>query len=108
MASTPTLLSLSLKKKKKKKESGIERKQSKRQEGHQNILFTFQDQRVKGLVAELTSLHAQSAWGSSGEGVRAAGFTACYNYLSKKNFPGPEELLLLNTMVANVRIVLID
>ena len=39
---------------------------------------------TKGLAAELTSPHAQSAWGSKGERVQTAGLAACCNYLSKK------------------------
>ena len=39
---------------------------------------------AKGLVAELTLLHIQSAWGSREERVRTAGLAACYNYFSKK------------------------
>ena len=39
---------------------------------------------VKGLVTELTSPHAQSAWGFRGERVRDAGLTVCCNYFSKK------------------------
>ena len=39
---------------------------------------------AKGLVAELTAPHAQSAWGSRGERVRTAGLATCYNYLSQK------------------------
>ena len=35
---------------------------------------------VEGVVAELTYLHVQSAWGSKGERVRTAGLTACCNY----------------------------
>ena len=38
----------------------------------------------KVLIAELTPPHAQSAWRSRGEKVRAAGLAAYYNYLSKK------------------------
>ena len=40
---------------------------------------------AKGFVAKLTPPHVQSAWGSRGKMVRAAGLTACCNYLSKKN-----------------------
>ena len=36
---------------------------------------------AKGIVAELASLHSQSAWGSRGERVRTAGLAACCNYL---------------------------
>ena len=39
---------------------------------------------TKGLVVELASPHAQSAWGSRGERARAVGLTACCNYLLKK------------------------
>ena len=39
---------------------------------------------AKGLVAKLTPPHVQSAWRSTREMVRAAGLTACCNYLSKK------------------------
>ena len=39
---------------------------------------------AKGLVAELTHPHVQSAWGSRGERVRVAGLAACCNYFSKK------------------------
>ena len=39
---------------------------------------------AKGLVTELTSPHAQSAWGFRGERVRDAGLTVCCNYFSKK------------------------
>ena len=39
---------------------------------------------VKGLVVELTPSHTQSAWGSRGERVQAAGLAACCNYLLKK------------------------
>ena len=39
---------------------------------------------AKGLVAELTLPHIQSAWGFRGERVRAAGLAACYNYFSKE------------------------
>ena len=39
---------------------------------------------AKGLVAELTPLHVQSAWGFRGEMVRAAGLAACCNSFSKK------------------------
>ena len=38
----------------------------------------------KGLVAELTSPHVQSAWGFWGKRVQAVGLAACCNYLSKK------------------------
>ena len=41
---------------------------------------------VKGLVAELAPPHAQSAWGSRGERIRAAGLAVYYNYFSKKKF----------------------
>ena len=40
--------------------------------------------KAKGLVAELTLSHAQSAWGSREERVRAAGLAVYCNYLSKK------------------------
>jgi len=40
--------------------------------------------KIKGLVAELTYSHAQSAWGSRGERVRAAGLAACCNYFKKR------------------------
>ena len=36
------------------------------------------------LVAKLAPPHAQSAWGSKGERVRAAGLAAYCNYYSKK------------------------
>ena len=36
---------------------------------------------AKGLVAELTPLYAQSAWGSEGKRVRAAGLVVCCNYV---------------------------
>ena len=39
---------------------------------------------AKGLVAELTPPHAQSAWGSRGENVRAMQLAVCCNYFSKK------------------------
>ena len=39
---------------------------------------------AKGLVTELTSPHAQNAWGFRGERVRDAGLTVCCNYFSKK------------------------
>ena len=39
---------------------------------------------AKGIVTELAPPHAQSAWGSRGEKVRAAGLAAYCNYLSKK------------------------
>ena len=40
---------------------------------------------VKGLVTELAPPHAQSAWGSRGENVRAVRLVAsCCNYFSKK------------------------
>ena len=39
---------------------------------------------AKGLVVELAHPHAQSAWGSRGERIRAAELAACCNYLSKK------------------------
>ena len=39
---------------------------------------------AKSLVAELAPPHAQSAWGSRGERVRATGLAACCNYFSKK------------------------
>ena len=41
-------------------------------------------QRKKGLIAKLAPPHVQSAWGSRGERVRAAGLAACCNYFSKK------------------------
>ena len=47
--------------------------------------FTFSKFRhefAKDLIAELTSSHAQSAWGSRGERILAAGLAVCYNYLS--------------------------
>ena len=47
--------------------------------------FTFSKFRhefAKDLIAELTSSHAQNAWGSRGEMVRTAGLVTCCNYLS--------------------------
>ena len=38
------------------------------------------------LVAELAPPHAQSAWGSRGERVQAAGLAVYCNYFSKKKF----------------------
>ena len=39
---------------------------------------------AKSLAVELAPPHAQSAWGSRGKSVRAAGLAACCNYFSKK------------------------
>ena len=39
---------------------------------------------AKGIVVELAPPHAQYAWGSKGEKVRAVRLVACCNYLSKK------------------------
>ena len=39
---------------------------------------------AKGLVAELTPPHAQSACGFRGERVRTVGLATCCNYFSKK------------------------
>ena len=39
---------------------------------------------AKGLVAELTHSHAQSAWEFREERVRVSGLVACCNYCSKK------------------------
>ena len=36
---------------------------------------------AKGLIVELTPLYAQSAWGSEGKRVRAAGLVVCCNYV---------------------------
>ena len=46
--------------------------------------LTFPKPSTKGLVAELTPPHVQSAWGSRRERVRVTGLVACYNYFSKK------------------------
>ena len=45
--------------------------------------LTFPKPSTKGLVAELTPPHVQSAWGFKREWVRAAGLAACCNYFSK-------------------------
>ena len=49
------------------------------------MLWTIQTRvkDAKGLVAELTSPHAQNAWRSRGERVRTARLAVCYNYLLK-------------------------
>ena len=39
---------------------------------------------AKYLVVELAPPYAQSAWGSGGKMVRAAGLAACCNYLLKR------------------------
>ena len=48
------------------------------------LLFKMHKPPVDYWVTELVPPHAQSAWGSRGERVRAAGFAACCNYFSKK------------------------
>ena len=45
--------------------------------------LTFPKPSTKGLVAELTPPHVQSAWGFNREWVRAVGLAACCNYFSK-------------------------
>ena len=49
------------------------------------MLWTIQTRvkDAKGLVAELAPPHAQNAWGSRGERVRAARLAVCCNYLLK-------------------------
>ena len=44
--------------------------------------LTFPKPSTKGLVAELTPPHVQSAWGFKREWVQAAGLAACCNYFS--------------------------
>ena len=53
---------------------------------------------AKGIVTELAPPHAQSAWGSRGERVRAAGLAAYCNYLSKKKKKKEEKQTLLLIM----------
>ena len=48
------------------------------------LLTQFCKSHAKGLEAELAPPHAQSAWGSRGERIRAAGLVTCCNYFSKK------------------------
>ena len=43
-----------------------------------------QENPTKGLVTELAPPHVQSAWGSKGERIQAAGLTTCCNNFSKK------------------------
>ena len=53
---------------------------------HRDFLWSGIDA-PKGLVAELTHSYVQSAWGFTGERVRAMRYAACCNYFSKKDAP---------------------
>ena len=52
---------------------------------HNCVKFNYSHKNAKGLVTKLAPPHAQSAWGSRGERVRAARLATRCNYFSKKN-----------------------